>query len=259
MAHIYHGSNELILTSANKRSFDSGLNRVDCVFKCRTTTADDFSILLTSGAIMPGFDDYIIKDPATKETGSDGFTTFTVSGFYGTLALSSGTSSVPSVIGANVNDFNTTVEIIYLGEDEQITTPYIYVCNFKILSDTLTQTFTLPTTESITSLELPDVNLNYVISYASFSTDTGTPIQYTYDFSKTIAQNAGIIYLNTLNARGNRPNLVFVSSLTSDLIDGDTTIINISRSNFGNVDEAMVTWGQVFRVPSVIRIISDES
>ena len=258
MAHIYHGSNELILTSANKRSFDSGLNRVDCVFKCRTTTADDFSILLTSGAIMPGFDDYIIKDPATKETGSDGFTTFTVSGFYGTLALSSGTSSVPSVIGANVNDFNTTVEIIYLGEDTQITTPYIYACNFKILSDTLTQTFTLPTTESITSLELPIVNLNYVISYASFSTATGTPIQYTYDFSKNIAQNAGIIYLKTLNASGNRPNL-FVSPATYNFIDGDTTIINISRSNFGNVDEAMVTWGQVFRVPSVIQVISDES
>ena len=250
MAHIYHGSNELILTSVNKRSFDSGLNRVDCVFKCRTTTADDFSILLTAGAIMPGFDDYIIKDPATKETGSDGFTTFTVSGFYGTLALSSGTSSVPSVIGANVNDFSMTIIFREFGTGGLVEDTYTF--NFKILSDTLTQTFTLPTTESITSLDLPSVNLSYVISYASFSSILFGPLEYDYDFSKDIIQNAIILFLrgDALTRRWTQ----VIPSINNSInpINSDTTIINVSRSNFGNVDEATVTWGQFFRTASTL-------
>ena len=248
MAHIYHGSNELILTAANKQAFDSGLNRVDCVFKCRTTTADDFSILLTAGAIMPGFDDYIIKDPATKETGSDGFTTFTVSGFYGTLALSSGTSSVPSVIGANVNDFSIPITFRQGGDAGPVLEKYTF--DFKILSDTLTRTFTLPTTESITTLDLPSVNLSYVISYASFSSSLSGPLEYDYDFSKDIIQNAIILYLR----ENSYLNYVVTPSVLNSInpISSDTTVINVSRSNFGNVDEAIVTWGQFFRIASAL-------
>lgn len=244
MAHIYHGSNELILTAANKRSFDSGLNRVDCVFKCRTTTADDFSILLTAGAIMPGFDDYIIKDPATKEIGSDGFTTFTVSGFYGTLALSSGTSAVPSVIGAQSNDFSMTIKSV----DQTggfVAGILNFSLDFKILSDTLTRTFTIPTNDSITTLALPVVNLSFQIKYAAFSSSNGIPIPYVYDPAKSLEEN--IYAFVQLNKSGS---YLIEDFRNYELLVGDTTISNVSRNNFGNVDEARVTWSQFFRFPS---------
>jgi hypothetical protein len=250
MAHIYHGSTELILTSANKQSFDSGLNRVDCVFKCRTTTADDYVALLSAGEIMPGFEDYIIKDPATKQTGSDGFTTFTVSGFFGTLALSSGTASVPSVIGAITNNF--TIAINSLGSSALAGATFInYILDINILSDTLVRTLTIAPSESITTLDIPEVNLSYVINYGAFSYLDGRPVNFTYDLSRTLKENINnLVQFFPRNDSSPQP-----LPVGANFIDGDTTISNVSRSNFGNVDEVTITYSQFFRVANEITIL----
>ena len=248
--HIYYGNDGLILTSLTKENFDSGLSRVDCVFKCRTTTADDFSILLTAGAIMPGFDDYIIKDPATKETGSDGFTTFTVSGFYGTLALSSGTASVPSVIGAITNNF--TIPINSRGSSALAGATFInYILDINILSDTLVRTLTIAPSESITTLDIPAVNLSYVINYGAFSYVNGRPVNFTYDLSRTLKENINNL-VQSFPRSDSSPQLIPVDA---NLIDSDTTVSNVSRSNFGNVDEVTITYSQFFRVANEITII----
>ena len=253
MAHTYHGSTGLILTSANKQSFDSGLNRVDCVFKCRTTTADDYVALLSAGEIMPGFEDYIIKDPATKQTGSDGFTTFTVSGFFGTLALSSGTASVPSVIGAITNNF--TIAINSLGSSALAGETFInYILDINILSDTLVRTLTIAPSESITTLEIPTVNLSYIINYGAFSYVDGRPVNFTYDLSRTLGENINNLMQQTYSPGTPRP-----IGINAVFIDGDTTVSNVSRSNFGNVDEVTVTYSQFFRVVNEITVLHVEN
>jgi len=255
MAHIYHGSTGLILTSANKQSFDSGLNRVDCVFKCRTTTADDYVALLSAGEIMPGFEDYIIKDPATKQTGSDGFTTFTVSGFFGTLALSSGTASVPSVIGAITNSFTIAINSV-AGSASLFGETYIsYILDINILSDTLVRTLTIAPSESITTLDIPAVNLSYVINYGAFSYVNGRPVNFTYDLSRTLKENINNL-IQSFPRADSSPNLIPVGA---NLIDGDTAVSNVSRSNFGNVDEVTITYTQFFRVANEITILYFEN
>jgi len=254
MAHTYHGSTELILTSANKQSFDSGLNRVDCVFKCRTTTADDYVALLSAGEIMPGFEDYIIKDPATKQTGSDGFTTFTVSGFFGTLALLSGTAIVPSVIGAITNNF--TIPINSSGSSALAGATFInYILDINILSDTLVRTLTIAPSESITTLDIPAVNLSYVINYGAFSYVNGRPVNFTYDLSRTLRENINNL-IQSFPRTDSSPNLIPVGA---NLIDGDTAVSNVSRSNFGNVDEVTITYTQFFRVANEITILYSEN
>jgi len=250
MAHIYHGSTGLILTSANKQSFDSGLNRVDCVFKCRTTTADDYVALLSAGEIMPGFEDYIIKDPATKQTGSDGFTTFTVSGFFGTLALSSGTASVPSVIGAITNSFTIPINSVAASASLFGETFINYILDINILSDTLVRTLTIAPSESITTLDIPAVNLSYVINYGAFSYVDGRPVNFTYDLSRTLGENINNLMQQTYSPGTPLP----MPTIDALYIDGDTTISNVSRSNFGNVDEVTVTYSQFFRVVNEIQV-----
>jgi hypothetical protein len=218
------------------------------------TTADDYVALLSAGEIMPGFEDYIIKDPATSQTGSDGFTTFTVSGFFG-LALSSGTASVPSVIGAITNSFTIPINSV-AGSSSLFGDTFInYILDINILSDTLVRTLTIAPSESITTLDIPAVNLSYVINYGSFSYVNGRPVNFTYDLSRTLRENINNL-VQSFPRADSSPQLIPVGA---NLIDSDTTVSNVSRSNFGNVDEVTITYTQFFRVANEITILYSEN
>jgi len=237
MAHIYYGSEELILTSITKENFDSGLSRVDCIYKCRTTKADDLEPDLVAGFRLPDRPDYIIRENAKRKDDTDGFTTFTVSGFYGTLQISgNGTIPIPSVLGAATNTFKMAVNVFqsttFLPPTPPSSTFFDISYSIKVLSDTITKKFTLPTTTSVTTLPLPDEPLTYRV--LRVTSDQGL----TYDPNLTFEQNFVAIYPGYQQT-------IFDPSFNA-AIAGQGGIINVNRTNFGNVDEVTVTWGLEF-------------
>jgi hypothetical protein len=238
MAHTYYGSDGLILTSITKENFDSGLSRVDCIYKCRTTNADDLELNLVAGFRLPERPDYIIRENAKRKDETDGFTTFTVSGFYGTLQISgNGSIPIPSVLGARTNSFKLTVYAAVNSPPPGIPTSFVANYSIRVLSDTITKKFTLPTTTSVTTLLLPDEPLTYrVLSVTPDQIFLGIT---SYDSNLTFEQNFIATYSGSKQ-------IVFQPSF-NDAIAPQNGIINVNRTNFGNVDEVTVTWGLEFR------------
>jgi len=235
--HIYYGNDGLILTSRTKENFDSGLSRVDCTYKCRTTRADDLEPTLAAGLRLPDREDFLIRENAKRKDETDGFTTFTVSGFYGTLQISgNGTNPIPSVLGAATNTFKMAVNLFQSSTFAPPTPPsyasYALSYSVKVLSDTITKKFTLPTTTSVTTLPLPDEPLTYRV--LRVTSDQG----FTYDPNLTFEQNFIATY-------GGFQQTIFDPAF-NDAIAGQSGIINVNRTNFGNVDEVTVTWGLEF-------------
>jgi hypothetical protein len=237
MAHTYYGSDGLILTSISRQNFDSGLSRVDCIYKCITTRADALAPDLVAGFRIPDRPDYIIRENAKRNDDTDGFTTFTVSGFYGTLQISgNGTIPIPSVLGAATNTFKLAVNVFqsttFLPPTPPSFTSFDISYSIKVLSDTITKKFTLPTTTSVTTLPLPDEPLTYRV--LRVTSDQGL----TYDPNLTFEQNFVASYFGYQQT-------VFNPSF-NDAIEAQSGIINVNRTNFGNVDEVTVTWGLEF-------------
>lgn len=215
MAHIYHGSDDLILTQVNRQNFNTGLSRIDATYKCRTTKADFLEPQLFAGLRLPGYSDFIIRDNANRVDGTDGFTTFTSAAFYGTLVTSpNALNLIPSILGAQQDIITQNVYYLRNGVLNLVTDgiPRIFIIN--ILSDTLTRKFTMLTTSSITSLDVP----NQILSFKAISA--------TY-------------------VDGSAVDNWLLSRVQQKLIY-TTNIININRSNFGGFDEAQVTWGISF-------------
>jgi len=208
MAHIYHGKDTLILTDVQKEDFPSGLSRIDATYKCRTTEADNLAPLLNAGNRLPEFPTYIIRQNPTRVTGTDGFTTFTSSSFAGTLSTSAG---VPTVFGAAIGDF--TLNYQYQVGNELLTAG---TNKLKILSDTITRTFTILPNISVTTLATPTESVSIKI----LSID-GSDLYIGRDF-----------IINTQYGR-----------FTLAQIIGASQIINVNRQSFGGVDEVQVTWG----------------
>jgi hypothetical protein len=201
MAHIYHGKDTLILTDVQKEDFPSGLSRIDATYKCRTTEADNLAPLLAAGNRLPEFPTYIIRQNPARVTGQDGFTTFTASSFAGTLSTSAG---VPTIFGAAIGDFTINV----IGN----------IVKYKILSDTITRTFTILPNISVTTLATPTETVSLkVLSINGSSTYVGGVA------GQSILTNSGRIPLSQ--------------------IFGSSQIINVNRQSFGGVDEVQVTWG----------------
>ena len=201
MAHIYHGKDTLILTDVQKEDFPSGLSRIDATYKCRTTEADNLAPLLAAGNRLPEFPTYIIRQNPARVTGQDGFTTFTASSFAGTLSTSAG---VPTIFGAAIGDFTINV----IGN----------IVKYKILSDTITRTFTILPNISVTTLATPTETVSLkVLSINGSSTYVGGVA------GQSILTNSGRIPLSQ--------------------IFGASQIINVNRQSFGGVDEVQVTWG----------------
>jgi hypothetical protein len=224
MAHIYHGSDDLILTDVQKQDFPSNLSRIDATYKCRTTRADDLAPLLAAGNRLPEYPAYIIRQNPTRETGQDGFTTFRASSFSSTGTGIS--TSTPAVFGAIVSSVNIPISIDYLTGATLINTQGL---PFTVLSDTITRTFTLAANVSVTTLALPAETLNYKIVSSTESIDTllanGTYVRDVYN-----------------NATGLTVSVPF----DRNNIFTKVAIINVNRSTYGGVDEVQCTWGYDF-------------
>jgi len=220
MAHIYYGSDELILTQVNRENFNTGLYRIDATYKCRTTKADDLEPQLYAGLRLPGYNNFIIRENAKRIDGTDGFTTFTSSAFYGTLVTSpSATSLIPSVLGAQQDSFTVLGSLYGIGLQDN---SYRRV-TISTLSDTLTRKFTMLTTDSVTTLSIPNQNLTFKITKA--------------------VDEFGYVIPDSFFTR-------IASQLTFT-----TNIININRSNFGAFDEVQITWGIQFNTSSSFSIL----
>jgi hypothetical protein len=168
---------------------------------------------------LPGYSDFIIRDNANRVDSTDGFTTFTSAAFYGTLVTSpDALNLIPSILGAQSDAFTILANLYGIGEfnnsPRKIT---VYA-----LSDTLTRKFTMLSTASVTSLDVPTQTL-------------------TFKVIKSIDESGYVIPESFLN------------KLASQLIF-TTNIININRSNFGVFDEVQITWGIAFDTANVISI-----
>ena len=106
--------------------------------------------MLAAGNRLPEYPAYIIRQNPTRVAGQDGFTTFTSSSFAGTLSTSAG---IPAVFGASVGDFtiNYTQFTIFQSNTISVST----IIRLKILSDTITRTFTMLPNVSVTTLATP--------------------------------------------------------------------------------------------------------
>ena len=224
MAHIYHGSDDLILTDVQKQDFPSNLSRIDATYKCRTTEADNLAPLLAAGNRLPEYPAYIIRQNPTRETGQDGFTTFRASSFSSTGTGIS--TSTPAVFGAIISNISLPLSIYYLSGATLINPQGL---PFTVLSDTITRTFTLASNISVTTLALPTETLNYKIVSSTELLDTylgsGTFVAYVYN---TITR--------TLDSAQFNRNNIFTK----------VAIINVNRSTYGGVDEVQCTWGYDF-------------
>jgi len=222
MAHIYHGSDDLILTDVQKQDFPSNLSRIDATYKCRTTRADDLAPLLAAGNRLPEYPAYIIRQNPTRETGQDGFTTFRSSSFSSTGTGIS--TSTPAVFGAIVTSVVIKIGVYYLGGGVGLID-----LPFTLISDTITRTFTLASNVSVTTLALPSETLNYKIVSSTETLDTFLGA-YTY-----------VRQIYNPNTRAYTtvpfdPNNLFTK----------VAIINVNRSTYGGVDEVQCTWGYDF-------------
>jgi hypothetical protein len=240
MAHIYHGSDGLILTAAQKENFPSGLQRIDCTFRCRTTNADTLSLGIVSGHRLPGYNNFIIAENAKRTDGTDGFSTFSVSGFYASLVTTpNATNPLPSTLGASLVQCPVTVESTSIScESEEPPCVAVQVVTYQsfqiyILSDTLTLKFTLNKNDSVTTLALPIANLKFRVLYVLNTTQNAGGVRMTLDqLDALLGATASFSssYSGTMKQR----------------LSGAIDIINVQRSNFGEYDEVTVTWGLSF-------------
>ena len=240
MAHTYHGSEELILIATQRELFPSGLQRIDCTFRCRTTKADNLSQDIASGQRLPTFDDFFIAETAKRTDGTDGFSTFSVSGFNASLVTTPDANNpIPSTLGASLVQCPVTVQSTSINcasttppcEPVQVVTNQSY--QIQILSDTLTRKFTLNKNDSVTALALPKAILGFRVLYVLNTTQNRGGERLTLD------------QLDDL-LRGSEDFPSSYSGTMQERLIGGIEIINVQRSNFGEYDEVTVTWGLSF-------------
>ena len=240
MAHTYYGDDGLILTSITKENFASGLSRVDCTFRCRTTNAGGLIASLASGQLMPGNEDFIIFETARQTDATDGFSTFSVSGFNATLVTSPDANNpLPTTLGASlvecpVNVQSTSISCASIDppcEPVQVVTKQSY--QIKILSDTLTRKFTLTKNDSVTALALPSADLKFRVLYVLNTTPNNSGERFDLRTLDLILRGSATYPTS------------FKGSIQNQLL-GSIDIINVNRTNFGEYDEVTVTWGLSF-------------
>lgn len=228
MAHQYYGSEELILTSSAIQNFNSGLSRLDCTYRCRTTKANNLELTLAAGFRIVENPKFVISENAKRVDESDGFTTFTVSAFYGTLQTTTdGSASIPSVLGIA----RTNISIRTITNRATTTQIVQYVADYpiEVLSDTFTQTFTVFSPVSCLDLKAPqqDLNLKIQSSIAAIEANLMQGFSYTEPSINTNYTFRSLYVPGTLLKK----------------LKGEKTLINVNRSNFGLYDEITVTWG----------------
>lgn len=242
--HIYYGESGLILTELTKVSFDTGLSRVDCIYRCRTTSADTLEPSLAKGQPIPDRTAFLIKENAQRKDETDGFTTFTVSGFYATLVTSPNITPIPSVLGAQLSscDLNTSVKYLPGG-----TGGLSSIFKLSVLCDTLTRKFTMLPTESVTTLDFPEETLKTKILSAT---------AYGGGAQLSVAELEALWLADSGAYWPSDPQLYkaisqYIPGTLEASISGQVEIINVNRSNFGSSDEVTVTWGLALKSTSV--------
>jgi hypothetical protein len=80
---VYHGTTELILTKQSITFLESGANKCIAQYVCRNTENSEVISALARGNRMPQINGFIIGDEIVVDIGSNGFTTFSVTGYKG--------------------------------------------------------------------------------------------------------------------------------------------------------------------------------
>jgi hypothetical protein len=83
----YHGTTDLILTKKSITNLQSGVFRCNAQYVCRNTDNLDFIAALVRGARMPQLNVFIIGDEIGVDIGSNGFTTFSVTGYADNVVI----------------------------------------------------------------------------------------------------------------------------------------------------------------------------
>jgi len=253
MAHTYYGSDGLILTSISRQNFDSGLSRVDCIYKCRTTKADDLEPTLAAGLRLPDRQDFLIRENATRKDETDGFTTFTVSGFYATLVTSpNAVTPIPSVLGAQLSSCDLLTTIKYLPSSTSTSDGLGANYRLSVLCDTITRKFTMLPTDSVTSLNFPEETLKTKILSAS-SYAGGGPLSVD-ELEAAWLQDSAASRLSPIYGAGLQEYVAksqYIPGTLEASISGLVEIMNINRTSFGSYDEVTVTWGLALKSATV--------
>ena len=248
MAHQYYGDDGLILTSITKENFDSGLSRVDCIYKCRTTKADDLESDLVAGFRLPERTDYIIRENAKRKDETDGFTTFTVSGFYATLVTSPNTiTPIPSVLGAQISSCDLHTSSSYLPENG-VGSGLGPVYKLSVLCDTITRKFTMLPTDSVTQLNFPEETLKTKIlsatAYGGGAQLSVAELEALWLADSGAYWPSDVFPFNPLLFAAISQ---YIPGTLEASISGQVEITNVNRSSFGSYDEVTVTWGLALR------------
>jgi hypothetical protein len=254
MAHTYYGSDGLILTSVSRQNFDSGLSRVDCTYKCRTTKADDLEPTLAAGLRLPDREDFLIREKATRKDETDGFTTFTVSGFYATLVTSPNTiTPIPSVLGAQIASCDLFTTIKYLPSSSSAPFDGLgATLKLSVLCDTITRKFTMLPTDSVTSLNFPEETLKTKILSASSYTGGGQ--RSVDELEASFLQDSAVYRMSPIYGAGLQEYAAksqYIPGTLEASISGLVEIMNINRTSFGSYDEVTVTWGLALKSATV--------
>jgi hypothetical protein len=245
MAHTYYGSDGLILTSISRQNFDSGLSRVDCIYKCRTTKADDIEPTLAAGLRLPDRQDFLIRENATRKDETDGFTTFTVSGFYATLVTSpNAVTPIPSVLGAQLSSCDLFTTIKYLPSSTSTFDGLGASHKLSILCDTITRKFTMLPTDSVTSLNFPEETLKTkILSVSGYDGEGQISVD---ELEAAWLQDSAAYRLSPIYGAGLQEYVAksqYIPGTLEASISGLVEIMNINRTSFGSYDEVTVTWG----------------
>lgn len=251
MAHQYYGDDGLILTSITKENFDSGLSRVDCIYKCRTTKADALEPTLVAGFRIPERTDYIIRENAKRKDETDGFTTFTVSGFYATLVTSPNTiTPIPSILGAQISSCDLHTSISYLPENGSSGLGPIY--KLSVLCDTITRKFTMLPTDSVTTLDFPEETLKTKIlsatAYGGGQQLSVAELEATFTAESGAYWPSDVFPFTPLLFAAISQ---YIPGTLEASISGQVEITNVNRSSFGGYDEVTVTWGLSLSITSL--------
>jgi len=83
----YHGTTDLILTKKNITSLQSGVFKCNAQYVCRNTDNLEFISALARGSRMPQLNVFIIGDEIAVDIGSNGFTTFSVTGYADNVVI----------------------------------------------------------------------------------------------------------------------------------------------------------------------------
>jgi hypothetical protein len=83
----YHGTTDLILTKKSITNLQSGVFRCNAQYVCRNTDNLNFIAALVRGNRMPQVNVFIIGDEIGVDIGSNGFTTFSVTGYADNVVI----------------------------------------------------------------------------------------------------------------------------------------------------------------------------